>query len=85
MESRAHLRLWHVGQTHTDYPADWLNIILAEAARRCLIKAIEATAPLSRQQWCGDKEVERPSIRILSRYAKRYTCSTVWQPFWAYR
>ncbi|MYI52331.1 MAG: hypothetical protein F4116_05945 [Cenarchaeum sp. SB0673_bin_9] len=27
-------------------PPDWLNMILAETARRCLIKAIEATAPL---------------------------------------
>ncbi|MYG32428.1 MAG: hypothetical protein F4202_00245 [Cenarchaeum sp. SB0677_bin_16] len=69
-------------------PPDWLNIILAETARRCLAEAGEATAPLRvDSSGVGTKRLNGPArrSRILSRHAKRYTCSTVWQPFWAYR
>ncbi|MYJ28158.1 MAG: hypothetical protein F4097_05275 [Cenarchaeum sp. SB0672_bin_9] len=64
MESRAQHRPQHVGQTHADYPTDWLNIILAENARRCLAEAGEATTPLgvdsSGVETSRYEEVERP-------------------------
>ncbi|MXX20652.1 MAG: hypothetical protein F4W68_02850 [Cenarchaeum sp. SB0661_bin_35] len=68
-------------------PPDWLDPILVETARRCLTEAGEVTTP--RGVDSSGVETRRLSdparSRILSRRAKRSTCSTVWQPFWTYR